>query len=374
MIQDVFIIGATGKVGRTLIRQILEKDTDPNTHKNPTRIVGLASSKNFIYEREGLTQENIEHFLAYPGFGESFGLWKILERVDYKPLWGVFKQRERSISFIDVTADGLNMLPFHKKIIFNSKHRVVTANKLPLVLVDSYNFQYLTGQVNRYGFRCSVMAGAEAVSKVRDLKDLGDVPFEISGCFSGTLGYIISELESGRKFSEIVKEAKELGYTEPNPADDLNGLDVARKIFILARTAGYCVGDPNMIIEPFVASQFLKEENSEKLIKGLQELDIGFSEQIKRAADKGRALRYVASLFLRNDQPFIKVGLREVSKDSPLGVLKGTSNKIVIKTKTHGDNCYCVEAPGAGLEITAQNIRRDLLGQLAERIVNYKTA
>src|SRR6185503_17098338 len=90
-------------------------------------------------------------------------------------------------------------------------------------------------------YRCSVMAGADAVPFLRDLHDIGDAPSLIQGCFSGTLGYITSMLETGMPFSKILGQALAEGYTEPDPRDDLNGLDVARKLTVLARTAGHPV-------------------------------------------------------------------------------------------------------------------------------------
>src|SRR3989338_7225226 len=219
MFQDIFIIGATGKVGRTLVSQIFEKDVSPAVHNNPTRIIGLASRSSYLYDAKGISREKAEEFCrrksgaAYSSFDE----WLSRVQEDYPS-----SRNEMQLTFIDVT-DGMEiMLRFHKKVMEETSYSIVTANKNPLALCDFKTFQNLTKEVGRYGYRCSVMAGAEAVSKIRDLRDLGDSPVEISGCFSGTLGYIASELEKGRKFSEIVEEAVTLGYTEPNPADDFS--------------------------------------------------------------------------------------------------------------------------------------------------------
>ncbi len=345
MFQDIFIIGATGKVGRTLIKQIFEKgDTDANLHKNPTRIVGLASSNRVYYNRNGVNKNEVNRFCDGEIGDTLVSIDKIFDLVD----------KNRNIIFVDVTALNKEMINFQLKVIEETGHGIVTANKNPLAFCDFRTFEKLIKETNRYGYRCSVMAGAEAVDKIRDLRDLGDIHLSIEGCFSGTLGYICSELDKGKIFSEILNEAKRLGYTEPNVADDLNGKDVAKKMLILVRTIGIDLGFEDIELEPFVSEDYLK--NIDKIF----ELNDYFKEKVEKARVNEKVLRYIA----RFDGKKIKIGLEEVDKNSSMGILSGTSNKIFIKT-SYGS--YSVEAPGAGLEITAQNIRRDLLHQLKGR-------
>jgi len=165
--------------------------------------------------------------------------------------------------------------------------------------------------------------------------------------------------------TKIILDAKNKGYTEPHPRDDLNGLDVARKILILARTTGYKVDLSDIKVVPFVPKRYLKEESVDCFIDSLKELDAVYKKKTLNAAKKGKVLRYVAELEIVNKKPSLRISLKEVKKDSPLGVLKGTSNKIIIVSQTYPKNTpYIVEAPGAGLQVTAQNVRRDLLAQL----------
>ncbi len=367
MLQDVFIMGATGRVGRTLVSQIFDKgDTNPFLHENPTRIVGLSSrSPFFLFNKNGITQKNaLEYLKGKSGYCPSYPKrWLEVVCEDYD-----LNDKSKKLTFIDVT-NAEEMLDFHLNVIEATPYGIVTANKNPLSLCDFSRFHRLTRETNRYGYRCSVMAGAEAVNKIRDLKDLGDLITEISGCFSGTLGYITSELEKNLRFSEIVKKAKDIGYTETNPADDLSGKDVAKKLLILSRTAGY---DIKVIkVGPLIPKSYLSENNINSFFEGLEKLDEKFRVKVHDARDRGNVLRYVASFKLVDNEPRASVGLREVSIGSPLGSLQGTRNKIVIKTKTYSNDFYSVEAPGAGLEITAQNIRRDLLDQISGRIVNH---
>jgi homoserine dehydrogenase len=360
MVESVFVIGATGKVGKELVRQILKYDTNPKVHVNPTSIVGLASSESFLYVPEGIQEAQASAFTAKDTKGERYeNLFDILDAIrDSRPI----------ISIVDVTASH-DMLALHREIIEKTKHKIVTANKNPLTAANFEVFQRLISETQRYGYRCSVMAGAEAVDFVRDHRDLGDSPTEIAGCFSGTLGYISTELEKGRKFSDILEEAVRKGYTEPNPAIDLSGEDVAKKILILVRTAGYNVSMEDIDPVPFINRRYMKSGELDLSESSIQAIDRDLASQMADARAKGHTLRYVARFVLHGKKPEITVKLESVRSDDPLGMLQGTSNKIVIRTRHYGDKLYTVEAPGAGIEITAGNIRRDLLYQIPSRYV-----
>lgn len=168
MFQNVFIIGATGNIGRELISQIYNRrDTDGTIHENPTRIVGLACSSSMLYMPQGVPEAQAS---AFRSDGRKYDCLRHL--IDFVSK----SQGEDRIIFVDATAEKDPMTQFHLQVIRNSHHGIVTANKNPLTLPNYETFQELTSQVNRYGYRCSVMAGAEAVAVMRDLKDLGDLP------------------------------------------------------------------------------------------------------------------------------------------------------------------------------------------------------
>lgn len=364
MIQYVFIIGATGKVGKTLVRQIFEcKDTDFSVHTNPRVVVGLASSDKFLFSKDGLTKNECMKFINKELEGKKYNHLDDIYVEVRKSGYGF----ERKLVFIDVTASA-DIIKFHLKICEDDMFSIVTTNKNPLALCEYKTFIKLTSDVKRYGYRCSVMAGAEAVSLLQDLYDVNDPPILVFGCFSGTLGYICTELEKGRMISEIISEAKKLGYTEPHPRDDLSGLDVARKLLILARTSGYNISLEDINVSSFIPSEYLKEDDVEKFMESLNALDKIFKEKVGLAKNKGKVLRYVARMEVKDKIPALSVCLEEVEKQGSLGMLAGTSNKITVVSKVYPEKSpYIVEAPGAGLDITAQNIRRDLLYQLEGR-------
>ena len=367
MLQDVYIIGATGKVGKTLVRHMFEcGDTDPTRHVNPTRIVGLASSTHTIYSQSGISRGEAYRFtnrettnsIQYPSLFDLLDLTRDKSNNDGSTL-----------VFVDVTALNKPMTEFHLRIMENTPYGIVTANKNPIALSDYSVFQRLTHETKRYGYRCSVMAGAQAVPFIQDLRDVNDQIKTLRGCFSGTLGYITTELEKDRPFSAILREAFRRGYTEPHPRDDLSGLDVARKLIVLARTAGFPLGLADVKLEPFIQLEYLAEKNVDIFMDSSSELNNHFRLRMSNARNKGNTLRYVASLEVLDGVPEAKVSLIEVPKASTLGNLESTLNALLVTTRVHPpEKQYTIQSQGAGLEVTAQNIRTDLLQLLPARM------
>ncbi len=360
MAELAFIVGATGKVGKELISQIISKgDTDKSLHRNPTNIVGVASSSGFLYNMRGINESEVRGFSAKSIDGNPYA--------GTEELFNVLRGSSKPMTIVDVTASK-DMLGFHTSIMRNTDHRIVTANKLPLTESSFETFEELVREPQRYGYRCSVMAGAEAVDKLRDMRDLGERPLSIEGSFSGTLGYITSEMENDKAFSDALRSAIKKGYTEPNPAIDLSGADVANKMLILVRTAGFNVSLADIKLEPFVDQKYLNYGMRLSDPKAdFSELDRHMDGLMNMAKHGGCTLRYVAKFTIEENMPSISVGLKRVEKGSQLANLKGTSNKIIISANVYGESYYAVEAPGAGIGITAMNIRRDMLHQIKSR-------
>lgn len=359
--QNVFIIGATGSVGKKLVEQIVHKgDTSPERHVHPTRIVGLASTTQYVFDSEGLSDGKSLAFANKKGSASSYDSPDQLIKISNG------RNGPDHLVFVDVTS-AKDITAFHLKIIEETPHAVVTANKNPLTFPDYATFKRLTRQPFRYDYSCSVMAGAEAIVALRNLRDVGDPPMILEGCFSGTLGYISSQLEK-RPFSEILAEAKRLEYTEPHPRDDLSGLDVARKLLILARTAGFAVDLKDVNVKPFIPTEFLNGSDVEAFMESSKKLDGYFDKLAHNAASKGNVLRYVARMDARDGRPAMTVSLQEVKANSQLGALKLNQNKIVIVSNQYPANSpKSIEAPGSGPDLTAQNVRIGICNVLPER-------
>ncbi|MFA5799450.1 MAG: hypothetical protein WC840_00650 [Candidatus Peribacteraceae bacterium] len=353
--RNVCIIGHTGNVGRELVRQIDELD-GPDRQRNPTRIIALANSTCCLIDPCGIKQA--ARFTDKTAFNEAAKPYDRLEEIlDHLQMMG----RSAEIVFVDVTGEKNEaMLEFHHNVLDRGE-KIATANKNPIALYSMEDFCKLTNRPDFYRYNASVMAGGDAIPYIQDAVNISDQMRSIEGCFSGTLGFICSRLQDGERFSDCVRTAYESKFTEPHPWDDLSGLDVARKILILARTAGFSVDLKDIEVTPFIPKHFGEIESVETFLKELRSLDDFFMQRMNAAGKK--VLRYVAQF--RNEggpKPLISVGLREVDREDWLGHLKGSANLIRITTDMRAPESspHIIIAKGAGIEKTAGAIRADL--------------
>jgi homoserine dehydrogenase len=216
----------------------------------------------------------------------------------------------------------------------------------------------------------SVGAGLPIISTLKELVDTGDVVEKIEGVFSGTMSFLFNSFAptdgNGGKWSAEVKKAKDLGYTEPDPRDDLNGLDVARKLTILARLAGLSVESPTSFpVQSLIPKELESAASADEFMQQLPEFD-GQMEETKLAAEKeGKVVRFVGSIDVKSN--VVKVGLETFDKSHPIAALKGSDNIISFYTKRYGANPLIIQGAGAGGEVTAMGVTGDLL-KVLERI------
>lgn len=231
----------------------------------------------------------------------------------------------------------------------------VLANKKPLSgsQKDFDLLQKLGG--NRLFFESTVGAGLPLIRPLKDFLETGDEILEIQGCFSGTLGFLFSELDRGVLFSKAIMQAKEYGYIEPDPRDDLSGMDVARKALILARLMGQKIEVDQVGLSPLYPST-LGSLSPEGFLEKVHTLDNEYAQKVKSAAKNNKVLRFVAKV-----NHVCEVGLKEMDADGEIGSLYGTDNIFVIKTKRYFKNPLVVKGPGAGIEVTAAGVFSDIL-------------
>ena len=355
--QKVFILGATGNVGKELVRQIVENpDCDSSRHPNPTKIVGLASrKKGYFYLQEGIrnrfAKEFSEGMWEGPKYGGPFGLLKIL--------------REETV-FVDVTDDKVELPAFHLHVIGHTEHSIVTANKFPPAICTFDQFNKLTNDYKRYGLSATVMGGSGLAQFLRDCPDLNDRITRIEGCVSGSCTAISANMEAGMSFSDSVRKEHRDGNTEPDPREDLRGGDAARKACIIGRLAGWKVSLDNVVVTPFVPLEHLADGSVERFLDD-RSLDQGLDAQVRENLKSGKVLRYVMNAVNEEGKAHITVGPQFVGQDSPLGSLKGTDNNVIVWTTIYRRGVPFGPVAGAGNEVTARNIRGDLLRNLAER-------
>ena len=200
-------------------------------------------------------------------------------------------------------------------------------------------------------------AGLPVISTLRDLVDTGDVVMSVEGIFSGTLAWLFNKFDGSVPFSQLVTEARGLGYTEPDPRDDLSGTDVARKLVILAREAGRALTLDDVNVESLVPAS-LREASVDDFMARLGEVDAEFAGKLEAAKAAGNVLRYVAKLDADGNA---SVGLVELPKAHAFANLRLTDNIVQFTTRRYCDNPLIVQGPGAGPEVTAAGVFADVL-------------
>lgn len=237
----------------------------------------------------------------------------------------------------------------------------VLSNKAPLALPSSDPVAQLLWSESGFGgrmrYETTCGAGLPVISTLRSLLASGDEVTEVVGALSGTLGAIFADVDVGKPFSEAVASAKAAGFTEPDPRDDLSGLDVARKALILARTIGIEIELDRIDIENLVP-EHLRQCSVEEFMAGVAEVDDAIARKAEAARSKGARLKYVATV--SSGAP-IAVGLREIPLESVLGSLTGPENIITISSKRYAANPINITGPGAGAAVTAAGVVADML-------------
>jgi bifunctional aspartokinase / homoserine dehydrogenase 1 len=206
----------------------------------------------------------------------------------------------------------------------------------------------------------NVGAGLPIISTVRDMVRTGDKFIEVSGCLSGTLSYIFSSFDGSEPFSTIVSRAKSLGYTEPDPRDDLSGADVARKVVILAREIGLDVELSDVPVQSLVPVALQSAEiSAAEFMARLPEFDAELTAMSAEASSAGDLLRYVGHI--DSATRTCSVELRRYSFTHPLGALRGSDNLVSIRTARYDAQPLIIRGPGAGNEVTAAGVFGDIL-------------
>jgi homoserine dehydrogenase len=341
---NIILLGL-GKVGRELVSQVLASPHD-------LKFTALADSRGMIGAADGLTTTQIQTAITTKAAGNS--LADLPESLSASNL-SAFLQ---SGSILVDTSASTTTTPLLKQALAKGCG-VVLANKNPLAGAWAEAEDLFTSP----NLRCesTVGAGLPVMSTLRDLLATGDTVTTIKGCLSGTLGFLCTRLEQGAAYSAVVTEAKELGYTEPDPRQDLSGLDVARKAVILARTAGIALEIADLPIEKLY-SDALAEGTLEDFLTNMHTLDDAFNQRLQTALAEGKVPRYVARISAAG----AVVGLEMVAKNSALGALQGPDNYIAFTTHRYGQNPLVIAGPGAGVPVTAAGVFSDILHLTAQ--------
>src|SRR5437763_737422 len=330
-----------GQIGRALARQLIAQE------KHLRAELGADIKVIAVADRSGVKVQE-------KGFGRT-----ALQRLAEQKASGgrIFARAPRTLADLEKTMrDEVWLLPSHRPILVDLTSEetasllqqalergfnIVLANKKPLAVPQlEYDRLFDTARERRLSIRYEATAGAglPVLDTLNKLREAGDRVETIVGCFSGTLGYLMTAIEDGRRFSDAVAEAQKLGYTEPDPRDDLSGRDVARKALILARALGRSVEFDDIALDDALLAP-------------------DADDVLARRIAKGEILRYTA----RIDRKGIRVGLESVPPSSPMARLRGTDNQVVIYSKRYKTNPLVVTGPGAGADVTAAGVLNDIV-------------
>uniref|UniRef100_A0A2C9U2Q5 Homoserine dehydrogenase n=1 Tax=Manihot esculenta TaxID=3983 RepID=A0A2C9U2Q5_MANES len=262
--------------------------------------------------------------------------------------------------FVDCTADS-NVASCYYDWLRKGIHVITPNKKANSGPLDQYlKLRALQRQsYTHYFYEATVGAGLPIISTLRGLLETGDKILQIEGIFSGTLSYIFNNFIGAESFSEVVAQAKQAGYTEPDPRDDLSGTDVARKVIILARESGLKLELSDIPVQSLVPEPLRASASAEEFMKQLPQFDQDLAKERKEAEDAGDVLRYVGVVDVVKQEG--RVELRRYKKDHPFSQLSGSDNIIAFTTTRYKEQPLIVRGPGAGAQVTAGGIFSDIL-------------
>ncbi len=345
----LFIVGV-GLIGSTLLEQIRQQASFLREKRGlEIKVAGLANSRKMVFAEDGLdltkwreTLDNAAETFSMPRFAEHLRQLNLPNAI-----------------FLDNTASD-EVTGFYEKIL-DASISISTPNKLA-ASSPYLHYQRLKQVAAKRGvqwrYETNVGAGLPIITTLNDLIHSGDRILKIEGILSGTLSYIFNNFQADKRFSDIVKAAKQLGLTEPDPRDDLSGADVRRKLLILAREAGLPLESNDIQLEQLLPHACLAVHRVEEFFEELEKHDDHFETLRADAERAGQVLRFVAKL----EGIHAGISLQRFGPGHPFYFLDGSDNMVVFTTERYRERPLVVRGPGAGAEVTAAGVFAEVIG------------
>lgn len=343
---NLFVCGV-GTVGGQLLEQIHDQYEElKRTKRLKLNVVGIATSKKALFNRDGIDLANYRELLA-----------DAPESNDKKLRDAIIEMNCFNSVFVDCTASK-DVAEIYQPLLEHNIS-VIAANKIAASSsYEKYALLKETALARGVFFRyeTNVGAGLPIIGTINDLRNSGDVILKIEAVLSGTLNFIFNELSADVTMSEAVHRAKEQGYSEPDPRIDLSGKDVIRKLVILAREAGYKVEKTDVEKHLFIPDEFF-EGSIEEFWKNLPQLDADFEARRKQLDAEGKRWRFVATF----DHGKLSVALKEVDSTHPFYNLQGSNNIVALTTERYREYPMLIQGYGAGASVTAAGVFANIM-------------
>lgn len=344
---NLFICG-TGTVGSSLIEQIHGQQEKLKQERGlKLHVVGIANGHKALFTRAGIDLEHFREELDEKGSPSSPQVLR-----DEIVGMNIFNS-----VFVDCTASP-DIAALYKDLLSHNVS-VVAANKI--AASSEYDIYAELKKIARqrgvkFLFETNVGAGLPVINTINDLINSGDKILKIEAVVSGTLNYIFNRISADMPLSATIRQAKEDGYSEPDPRVDLSGKDVIRKLVILAREAGYRLNQEDVETHLFIPNQYF-EGTLDDFWKNIPKLDKEFEERRREVEREGKRWRFVASL----ESGHGKVALQEVDSNHPFYNLAGTNNIILLTTERYNEYPMLIQGYGAGASVTAAGVFADIM-------------
>ena len=343
---NLFVCGV-GTVGGKLLEQIRNQYDELKEHSRlKLNVVGIASSKNAIFDRDGIDLNNYREQLHNSEPSTPHSLCE-----------NILKMNIFNSVFVDCTASA-DIAALYPALL-NHNINVVAANKIAASSsYDNYRLLKDTALLRgvKFLFETNVGAGLPIIGTINDLRNSGDRILRIEAVLSGTLNFIFNEIAADVPFSETVRRAKEQGYSEPDPRIDLSGTDVIRKLVILTREAGYRIEQDDVEKHLFVPDEYF-QGSVDDFWKKLPRLDADFEQKRKQLEKEDKRWRFVATM----DQGKTSVALKAVGKDHPFYSLEGSNNIVLLTTERYKEYPMLIQGYGAGASVTAAGVFANIM-------------
>lgn len=356
----VIVLGAGG-VGSALLKQIVN-GREPTAARNNLHfnVVAVTDSRTWLWAEQGLTDEQLldvvdakQQGLPVDPHWREVRPPEMQRPSDHGILDAASEAELENVIVVDVTA--ANHMESLLKRSLNLGYSVVLANKKPLAAPWERAAGFFSHPRVRH--ESTVGGGQPVIATLRYLRDVNDPIYQVVGQMSGTLGYICQQLDQGVAFSAAVHAAKTQGYTEPDPRDDLGGMDVMRKVLILGRMAGWPLEESHITVESLYAPEMASLTVAE-FMDALPYLDDSMRQRVAEAQANAQVLRYVAEVNADGG----RVGLKVLPAGSGLANLK----YISFRTERYNDEPLLIGGKGAGVDMTAAGVVGDMIDLVRE--------